>query len=83
MQHITVFIDLQNQLNMFRTNVCPKHVELILKINKYCYLSHLAGLDFITLPIAQYFPLKLSPQYITTTTTTTTTTAAAATIVYC
>jgi hypothetical protein len=31
-------------------NVCPKHVELILKINKYCYLLHLVGLDFITLP---------------------------------
>jgi hypothetical protein len=29
-------------------NVCPKHVELILKINKYCYLLHLVGLDFIT-----------------------------------
>jgi hypothetical protein len=61
MQQIAVFIDLQDQLNMFRTNhaaalltanpplkqdtiphalicslanVCPKHVELILKINK-------------------------------------------------
>jgi hypothetical protein len=32
------------------TNVCPKHVELILKINKYCYLLHLVGLGFITLP---------------------------------
>jgi hypothetical protein len=31
-------------------NACPKHVELILKINKYCYLLHLVGLDFITLP---------------------------------
>jgi hypothetical protein len=31
-------------------NVCPKHVELILKINKYCCLLHLVGLDFITLP---------------------------------
>jgi hypothetical protein len=30
--------------------VRPKHVELILKINKHCYLSHLVGLDFITLP---------------------------------
>jgi hypothetical protein len=29
--------------------VCPKHVELILKINKYCYFLHLVGLDFITL----------------------------------
>jgi hypothetical protein len=29
---------------------CPKHVELILKINKYCYLLHPVGLDFITLP---------------------------------
>jgi hypothetical protein len=29
-------------------NVCPKHVELILKINKYCYLLHLVRLlDFI------------------------------------
>jgi hypothetical protein len=28
----------------------PKHVDLILKINKYCYLLHLVGLDFITLP---------------------------------
>jgi hypothetical protein len=46
----TVFIDLQDQLNMFRTNVCPKHVELILKINKCCYLLYLVGLDFITLP---------------------------------
>jgi hypothetical protein len=36
---------------MFRTNVCPKHVELLLKVNKYCYLLHLVGLDFITLPI--------------------------------
>jgi hypothetical protein len=51
MQQITVFIDLQDQLNMFRTNVCPKHVELNLKINKYCYLLHLFGLYFITLPI--------------------------------
>jgi hypothetical protein len=25
-------------------------VELILKIHKHCYLSHLVGLDFITLP---------------------------------
>jgi hypothetical protein len=33
------------------TNVCPKHVELILKTNKYCYLLHLVVLDFITLPI--------------------------------
>jgi hypothetical protein len=32
------------------THVCPKHVELILKINKYCYLLHLVGLNFITLP---------------------------------
>jgi hypothetical protein len=23
MQQITVFIDLQDQLNMFRTNICP------------------------------------------------------------
>jgi hypothetical protein len=50
MQQITVIIDLQDQLNMFRTNICPKHVELILKINKYSYLLHLVGLDFITLP---------------------------------
>jgi hypothetical protein len=50
MQQLTVFIYLQDQLNMFRTNICPKHVELILKINKYCYLLHLVGLDFITLP---------------------------------
>jgi hypothetical protein len=50
MQQITVFIDLQDQLNMFRTNVFPKHVELILKINKYCYLLQLVDLDFITLP---------------------------------
>jgi hypothetical protein len=27
-----------------------KHVELILKINKHCYLLHLVGLDFIALP---------------------------------
>jgi hypothetical protein len=33
------------------TNICPKHDELILKINKYCYLLHLVGLDFITLII--------------------------------
>jgi hypothetical protein len=32
------------------TNVCPKHVELILKINKYCSLLHIVGLGFITLP---------------------------------
>jgi hypothetical protein len=32
------------------TNISPEHVELILKINKHCYLSHLVGLDFITLP---------------------------------
>jgi hypothetical protein len=38
-----------------RTIVCPKHVELILKINKYCYLLHLVGLDFITLPTDTYF----------------------------
>jgi hypothetical protein len=50
MQQITVFIDLQDQLNLFRKNICPKHVELILKTNKYCYLLHLVGLDFITLP---------------------------------
>jgi hypothetical protein len=31
-------------------NVCPKHVELILKSNTYYYLSHLVGFDFITLP---------------------------------
>jgi hypothetical protein len=31
---VTVFIDLQDQLNMFRARFCPKHVELILKINK-------------------------------------------------
>jgi hypothetical protein len=30
------------------TNVCPKHVELILKINKHCYLLHLVGFDFIS-----------------------------------
>jgi hypothetical protein len=48
MRQITVFIDLQDQLNMFWTNVCPKHVELILKISKHCYLSHLVDLDFIT-----------------------------------
>jgi hypothetical protein len=36
MQQITVFIDLQDQL--------------ILKKNKYYYLLHLVGLDFITLP---------------------------------
>jgi hypothetical protein len=41
MQQITVFIDLQD--------VCPKNVELVLKINKYSYLLHLVGLDFITL----------------------------------
>jgi hypothetical protein len=35
---------------MFRTNVCPKHIEQILKINKYCCLLHLVGLDFIALP---------------------------------
>jgi hypothetical protein len=23
--------------------VCPKHVELILEINKYCFLLHLVG----------------------------------------
>jgi hypothetical protein len=28
----------------------PKHVELMLKINKYCYLLLLVGLDFITWP---------------------------------
>ena len=28
------FIDLQDQLNMFRANFCPKHVLLILEINK-------------------------------------------------
>jgi hypothetical protein len=50
MQQITVFINLQDQLNMFQTNVCLKHAELILKINKYCYLLRLVGLDFITLP---------------------------------
>jgi hypothetical protein len=46
MQQISLFIDLQDQLNMFWSNVCPKHVELILKINKYCYLLHLVDLDF-------------------------------------
>jgi hypothetical protein len=30
--------------------VSLKHVELILKINKNCYLLHPVGLDFITLP---------------------------------
>jgi hypothetical protein len=50
MQQRTVLIDLHDQLNRFRANVCLKHVELILKINKYCYLLHLVGLDFITLP---------------------------------
>jgi hypothetical protein len=50
MQQIRVFIDLQDQLNMFRTKFCPKHVELLLKINKHCYLLYLVGLDFITLP---------------------------------
>jgi hypothetical protein len=33
-----------------KEDVCLKHVGLILKINKHCYLSHLVGLDFITLP---------------------------------
>ena len=28
------FIDLQDQLNIFRAKVCPKYVELILEINK-------------------------------------------------
>jgi hypothetical protein len=28
-------------------------VELILKINKYCYLLYLDGLDFITLPTSK------------------------------
>jgi hypothetical protein len=32
------------------TKFCPKYVELILKFNKYCYLLHLVGFDFITLP---------------------------------
>jgi hypothetical protein len=50
MQQITVFIDLQDQLSMFQTNIFPKHVELILKINKHCYLLHLLDLDFIKLP---------------------------------
>jgi hypothetical protein len=31
-------------------NICPKHVELIFKINKYYYLLRLIGLDFIALP---------------------------------
>jgi hypothetical protein len=30
-------------------------VELILKINKYCYLLHLVGLDFITLPTIKLY----------------------------
>jgi hypothetical protein len=30
--------------------VSLKHGELILKINKNCYLLHPVGLDFITLP---------------------------------
>jgi hypothetical protein len=34
MQQITVFIDLQDQLN-----ICPKHVELILKINKHLFVA--------------------------------------------
>jgi hypothetical protein len=33
-----------------KEDICPKHDELILKINKHCYLSHLVGLDFITMP---------------------------------
>jgi hypothetical protein len=28
----------------------PKHVELILEINKYRYLLHLVGFFYITLP---------------------------------
>jgi hypothetical protein len=35
---------------------CLGHVELILKINKYCHLLHLVGLDFITLIMVIYFP---------------------------
>jgi hypothetical protein len=28
---------------MQKITFCPKHVELILKINKHCYLLHLVG----------------------------------------
>jgi hypothetical protein len=49
MQQITVFIDLQDQLIMFRTNICPKHVELIMKINKHCYLLQVVGFVFTEL----------------------------------
>jgi hypothetical protein len=36
-------------LTLLMMGKCLKHVELILKINKHCYLLHLVGLDFITL----------------------------------
>jgi hypothetical protein len=42
---ITVFIDLQDQLNMFRANFCPKHVELILGSIKLLLL-HLVGVPY-------------------------------------
>jgi len=34
---ITNFIDNYNQLNTFRAKYRPKHVELIVIINKICY----------------------------------------------
>jgi hypothetical protein len=46
--HHTTYCNLQSR-SWWWANVCPKHVELILKINKYCYLLHLVGLGFITL----------------------------------
>jgi hypothetical protein len=49
---------------MFRTNICQKHVELNLKINKYCYLLHLVGLDFITLLVSQISAMCLAPKCI-------------------
>jgi hypothetical protein len=35
---------------MFRAIFCPKHVQLISEINKYCYLLHLVGLSILHNP---------------------------------
>jgi hypothetical protein len=42
------------------TKFCPKHVELILKINKHCYLMHLVGFDFIASWVCLEAVIKLA-----------------------
>jgi hypothetical protein len=47
MQQITVFIDLQDQLNMFRTKLCPSSGAQDCKLQLVVWL---VDFDFIELP---------------------------------